>query len=87
MAREFQRLKDLCLSLMKRVPSNLSFHANVGGMALVLKEPYGVVVGMAPWNAALLLGFRAVCAPIACGNTVVYETFLPPLTKVSKPPN
>ena len=56
-------------------------------MALVLKEPYGVVVGMAPWNAALLLGFRAVCAPIACGNTVVYETFLHPLTKVSKPPN
>jgi acyl-CoA reductase-like NAD-dependent aldehyde dehydrogenase len=42
-----------------------------GGMALVLKEPYGVVVGIAPWNAALLLGLRAVCAPIACGNTVV----------------
>jgi benzaldehyde dehydrogenase (NAD) len=42
-----------------------------GGMALVLKEPYGVVVGIAPWNAALLLGVRAVAAPIACGNTVV----------------
>jgi acyl-CoA reductase-like NAD-dependent aldehyde dehydrogenase len=41
-------------------------------MALVIKEPYGVVVGMAPWNAALLLGVRAVAAPIACGNTVVY---------------
>jgi acyl-CoA reductase-like NAD-dependent aldehyde dehydrogenase len=40
-------------------------------MALVLKEPYGVVVGMAPWNAALLLGLRAVATPIACGNTVV----------------
>src|SRR5579859_195081 len=44
----------------------------LGGMALVIKEPYGVVVGMAPWNAALLLGLRAVCAPIACGNTAVY---------------
>jgi vanillin dehydrogenase len=44
-------------------------------MALVTKEPYGVVVGMAPWNAALFLGFRAVCAPIACGNTVVYVLF------------
>lgn len=42
-------------------------------MALVLKEPYGVVVGMAPWNAALFLGLRAVCAPIACGNTAVYH--------------
>lgn len=42
-------------------------------MALVVKEPYGVVVGMAPWNAALLLGLRAVCAPIACGNTVVLK--------------
>jgi acyl-CoA reductase-like NAD-dependent aldehyde dehydrogenase len=44
----------------------------LGSMALVVKEPYGVVVGIAPWNAALLLGLRAVCAPIACGNTVVY---------------
>ena len=43
-----------------------------GSMALVVKEPYGVNVGMAPWNAALLLGLRAVCAPIATGNTVVY---------------
>jgi len=42
-----------------------------GSMALVVKEPYGVVVGIAPWNAALLLGLRAVVAPIACGNTVV----------------
>jgi acyl-CoA reductase-like NAD-dependent aldehyde dehydrogenase len=43
----------------------------LGGMALVLKEPFGVNIGIAPWNAALLLGFRAVCAPIATGNTVV----------------
>lgn len=49
-------------------------------MALVVKEPYGVVVGIAPWNAALILGFRAVCAPVACGNTVVYATFFNLLT-------
>jgi acyl-CoA reductase-like NAD-dependent aldehyde dehydrogenase len=49
---------------------------DIGSMALVVKEPYGVVVGMVPWNAPLFLGFRAVCAPIACGNTVVYVAIL-----------
>jgi len=51
-------------------------------MALVVKEPYGVVVGIAPWNAALILGFRAVCAPVACGNTVVYATRFNLLTRL-----
>jgi Aldehyde dehydrogenase family len=54
-------------------------------MALVIKEPYGVVVGMAPWNAALLLGLRAVCAPIACGNTCVYQPSPFPLPQLSPP--
>jgi acyl-CoA reductase-like NAD-dependent aldehyde dehydrogenase len=58
-------------------------------MALVVKEPYGVVVGIAPWNAALLLGLRAVVAPIACGNTVVYspQNSSANILPVSKHPN
>jgi len=42
-------------------------------MAMVVREPMGVQVGMAPWNASLLLGLRAVATPIACGNTVVLK--------------
>ncbi|KAF7184080.1 hypothetical protein CNMCM7691_004639 [Aspergillus felis] len=38
------------------------------GHGLVLKEPLGVVLGIAPWNAPIILGLRAVVAPIAAGN-------------------
>jgi acyl-CoA reductase-like NAD-dependent aldehyde dehydrogenase len=40
---------------------------------MVLKEPYGVVVGIAPWNATFILGFRAVTYALAAGNTVVFK--------------
>jgi acyl-CoA reductase-like NAD-dependent aldehyde dehydrogenase len=32
-----------------------------------------VVVGIAPWNAPIILGTRAVAMPLACGNTVVLK--------------
>ncbi|CAF3448211.1 unnamed protein product [Fusarium graminearum] len=41
--------------------------------ALVLREPYGVVVAIAPWNAPYILGTRSVLFPIAAGNTVVFK--------------
>jgi len=41
--------------------------------AMVLKEPYGVIVGIAPWNATFVLGFRAVTYALAAGNTVVFK--------------
>ncbi len=41
--------------------------------AIVLREPYGVVVGIAPWNAPYILGTRAVLFPLAAGNTVVLK--------------
>ncbi|TLS24350.1 hypothetical protein PpBr36_08499 [Pyricularia pennisetigena] len=41
--------------------------------ALVVKEPYGVVLAMAPWNAPYILGMRAVLFPLAVGNTVVFK--------------
>jgi acyl-CoA reductase-like NAD-dependent aldehyde dehydrogenase len=33
----------------------------------------GVVLGMAPWNAPVILGVRAIATPLACGNTVVLK--------------
>jgi vanillin dehydrogenase len=37
------------------------------------RQPAGVVVGIAPWNAPVILGVRAVAAPLAYGNTVVLK--------------
>ncbi|KAL2829628.1 Aldehyde/histidinol dehydrogenase [Aspergillus pseudoustus] len=41
--------------------------------AMVLKVPYGVVLGFAPWNAPFILGARAIALPLAAGNTVVLK--------------
>ncbi|MGH8879778.1 MAG: aldehyde dehydrogenase family protein, partial [Stackebrandtia sp.] len=37
------------------------------------REPVGVVAAFAPWNAPVILGTRAVAAPLAAGNTVVVK--------------
>jgi len=44
-----------------------------GTLAMAVRQPVGVCVGMAPWNAPVILGTRAVAMAIACGNTVVFK--------------
>jgi acyl-CoA reductase-like NAD-dependent aldehyde dehydrogenase len=44
-----------------------------GTLALAVRKPAGVCVGIAPWNAPVILGTRAVAMPLACGNTVVLK--------------
>lgn len=44
-----------------------------GNLAMALRQPAGVVLGVAPWNAPVILGTRAVAVPLACGNTVVLK--------------
>ena len=44
-----------------------------GCLALTLREPVGVILGIAPWNAPIILGVRAIAVPLACGNTVVLK--------------
>jgi benzaldehyde dehydrogenase (NAD) len=44
-----------------------------GTFAMAVRQPAGVVLGMAPWNAPVILGVRAVAVPLACGNTVVLK--------------
>ncbi len=44
-----------------------------GNLAMGVRQPAGVVLGMAPWNAPVILGVRAVATPLACGNTVVLK--------------
>ncbi|WP_051539640.1 aldehyde dehydrogenase [Sulfitobacter sp. 20_GPM-1509m] len=50
------------------IPSN-----KPGSLAMAMRQPVGVLVGMAPWNAPIILGVRAVALPLACGNTVVLK--------------
>ncbi|GHF35242.1 benzaldehyde dehydrogenase (NAD) [Amycolatopsis bartoniae] len=45
-----------------------------GLTALGVRQPVGVVVGIAPWNAPLILGVRAVAMPLVYGNTVVLKS-------------
>ena len=42
-----------------------------GCIAMALREPAGVVLGIAPWNAPIILGVRAIAVPLACGNSVI----------------
>lgn len=42
-------------------------------VAMATRQAVGVVVGIAPWNAPMILGMRAVALPIAYGNTVVLK--------------
>jgi acyl-CoA reductase-like NAD-dependent aldehyde dehydrogenase len=44
-----------------------------GLLSLALREPAGVVLGIAPWNAPVILGARAIATPLACGNTVILK--------------
>lgn len=51
------------------VPSN-----RPGTTAFAIRQPAGVVLAMAPWNAPVILGVRSIATPLACGNTVVMKT-------------
>jgi acyl-CoA reductase-like NAD-dependent aldehyde dehydrogenase len=44
-----------------------------GCFAMSVRRPVGVVLGIAPWNAPVILGMRAIATPLACGNTVILK--------------
>ena len=44
-----------------------------GSLAMAIRQPVGVVLGLAPWNAPIILGVRAIAMPLACGNTVILK--------------
>jgi acyl-CoA reductase-like NAD-dependent aldehyde dehydrogenase len=52
----------------EEIPSHIP-----GKQAKAIRQPVGVVVGIAPWNAPVILAVRAVAAPLAYGNTVVLK--------------
>ncbi len=50
------------------IPSN-----KPGTLAMGIRQAAGVCLAMAPWNAPVILGTRAVAMAIACGNTVILK--------------
>jgi acyl-CoA reductase-like NAD-dependent aldehyde dehydrogenase len=50
------------------IPSN-----KPGTLAMSQRKPLGVCLGIAPWNAPIILGTRAVAMAIACGNTAILK--------------
>ncbi|MBV9604801.1 MAG: aldehyde dehydrogenase [Solirubrobacterales bacterium] len=44
-----------------------------GKLAMGVRQPAGVVVAIAPWNAPVILSTRAVATPLAYANTVVLK--------------
>ncbi len=44
-----------------------------GCLSMSIRQPVGVCVGIAPWNAPIILGVRAIAMPLACGNSVVLK--------------
>ncbi|OCJ07495.1 dehydrogenase [Rhizobium sp. AC27/96] len=50
------------------IPSN-----EPGSLAMAVRQPAGVCLGIAPWNAPIILGVRAIALPLACGNTVILK--------------
>ncbi|TKY90289.1 hypothetical protein EX895_000287 [Sporisorium graminicola] len=45
-----------------------------GAIKIVKREPFGVVLAIAPWNAPFILGLRSVLYAIAAGNTAILKT-------------
>jgi acyl-CoA reductase-like NAD-dependent aldehyde dehydrogenase len=50
------------------IPSDVA-----GSLAMSIRQPVGVVLGLAPWNAPIILGVRAIAMPLTCGNTVILK--------------
>jgi acyl-CoA reductase-like NAD-dependent aldehyde dehydrogenase len=44
-----------------------------GQLSMGMREPVGVILGIAPWNAPIILGVRSIAVPLACGNTVIFK--------------
>jgi hypothetical protein len=44
-----------------------------GCLSLAARQPIGVCLAIAPWNAPLILGMRSIIWPLACGNSVVLK--------------
>ena len=45
-----------------------------GTFSTAVRQAAGVSLGIAPWNAPIVLGVRSVAMPLACGNTTILKS-------------
>ncbi|MHA7881344.1 MAG: aldehyde dehydrogenase [Saccharospirillum sp.] len=60
-------------SLTTQIQGNVIPSDVPDNMAMGVRVPCGVVLGIAPWNAPIILGTRAIATPLACGNSVILK--------------
>lgn len=60
-------------ALTTRVAGEVIPSDEAGLLALGVRQPCGVVLSVAPWNAPIVLSVRALATPLACGNTVLFK--------------
>ncbi|KAJ2981627.1 hypothetical protein NQ176_g1911 [Zarea fungicola] len=74
---QVKAMQEACTSLAGQIhgacSSTAPITAHDGQSAMVMKQAYGVVLGITPWNAPYPLGARACLQPLAMGNTVVLK--------------
>jgi acyl-CoA reductase-like NAD-dependent aldehyde dehydrogenase len=73
---EYNGAMDICYQLASIAGTDKGFVVDPEARdtsAMVLREPYGVILGIAPWNAPHALAIRACLFPLAAGNTVVLK--------------
>ncbi len=60
-------------SITTRISGEVIPSDKPGCLAMATREPVGVILGIAPWNAPVILGVRAIATALACGNSVVFK--------------
>lgn len=73
---EFGLAVDGILTIAGLIPSvqgSVLNPSEEGKSAIMLREPYGVVLAIAPWNAPHVLGMRSFLGAIAMGNTGMFS--------------
>lgn len=64
---------DQAMLMPERIQNLTRTSEKDGITSIVIRQPVGVVLAIAPWNAAVTLAIRAIIWPLACGNTVVFK--------------
>jgi len=68
-----EMIRDIAGRIAGAVEGIIPWPADPNTSAIVTKEPYGVNLAIAPWNAPYILGTRSIAYPLAAGNTVILK--------------
>ncbi len=64
---------DAAMDIPEKITSWQEVSEKDGIHSTLIREPVGVVLAIAPWNAPVTLAIRAIIWPLVCGNTVVFK--------------